>query len=161
MRSTRALPPLRLPVMRARARRQRLAWLIAHLRAPRIDRDLATGVAPWQSRSHAARSLQLTTARSRRALARSLERVLKDAEQPSPAFLSAAIVPCREQVYPARTLIGELAVRLRSRRPVAARGVAELRALLSDGAGPCYVSSDPQALTRALEAVSRWMDTRE
>jgi len=34
-------------------------------------------------------------------------------------------------------------------------GVAMLRAILSDGGGPCYVRSHPAALTVRLQAVSR------
>lgn len=161
MRSTHAQRPLALSTPSATARPRRLAWLGAHLRAARIDRDLASGVAPWRSPVYAARSRQLTGARSRRSLARSLERVLEHAAHPSPAFLTAAIAPCREQVYPARRLIGELARHLRSGRPVNARGVAQLRALVSDGAGPCYLPSDPEALTNALETVSEWLDAQD
>ncbi len=161
MRTTHAIPSLPLPAASSRGRLRVRARLFAHLRASRTDRDLASGVAPWCSRVHATRSLQLTSMRSRRSLARSLERLLKQAEHPSASFQSAAISPCREQVYPARAVIGELASRLRSGRPVAARGVARLRALLCDGAGPCYVPSEPDALTNALETVSEWLSVED
>jgi hypothetical protein len=48
--------------------------------------------------------------------------------------------------------------RLRSSEPVNARGIAQLRQLLSDSNGPCYRRTQPQALTLALEEVSRWLD---
>jgi hypothetical protein len=55
-----------------------------------------------------------------------------------------------------------VALRLRDRAPVDARGVAGLRLLLADGAGaePCYVDIHPAALKDALLTISRWLDTQ-
>ena len=75
--------------------------------------------------------------------------------------MSAAVPPCREQVREAMPLILMIASRLRSAEPVDARGVARLRALLSDGSGPCYAPSRPGALTIALQSVSKSLDVQD
>ena len=131
------------------------------MRSWRIDRDLASGVAPWHSRTHAARSLQLTSLRSRRSLARSLERLVKHAEQPCTRVGSAVVPPCREQVREALPLLLEIASRLRATAPVGAGGIARLSVLLCDGNGPCYSRSHPGALMIALEAVSQSLDVQD
>jgi hypothetical protein len=134
--------------------------MLAHLRAPWIDRELAQGVAPWRSPAHAARSLQLTTSRRRRALAAGLECLVEHAERPAGHFRrSAVIAPCREQVREASPLIFAITARLRDGAPLDARGVARLRAVITDGAGPCYKRSHRDALNDALELASQWLDT--
>ena len=134
--------------------RPRMAVLWAHLRAARLDRQLSTGTATWRSPTQAARSLQLTSVRKRRGLARALERLIEHAERPLTPFRGAVVQPCREQVHGAMPVILEIATCLRSPQPVNARGVALLRGLLSDGAGPCYTRSRPDALTIALQDVA-------
>ena len=131
----------------------RATFLLAHVRAPWLDRELAAGTASWRSRAHAARALQLTNDRGRRALARSLERLVEDAERRLPAR-SSVVPPCREQVREARPLILAIAARLRANTPVDASGVVLLRALLSDGTGPCYAPSHPETLLVALRNIS-------
>jgi len=159
MRSAHAPHPMALAGTR---RPPRQAWVAARLRARLgaswIDRRLAAGAASWRSPVYAARAVQLTDSRSRIALACSLERLLERAEDPPALFKSAAIPPCRVQVREAMPVILELASRLRSGAPVDARGVAQLSELLSDGGGPFYRRIHPQALTRALERVSRALD---
>jgi hypothetical protein len=132
---------------------------LAHLRAPWIDLQLAHGVAPWRSPTHAARALQLTTSRRRRGLAGGLERLVEDAEQPRGHFrYSGVIRPCREQVREALPVIFAIAARLRDGAPVDARGVARLRLVITDGAGPCYKPLHRNALKDALQAVSHRLD---
>lgn len=137
-----------------------VVWLLAHVRARRLDRQLAAGSVPWRSPVHAARALQLTSERYRRGLARSLERLVEHAERPGGQFRGSVVQPCREQVTEALPLMLTIAARLRSGAPVDARGIARLCALLSDGAGPCYARSDPGALSGALETVSEWLDVQ-
>ena len=142
-------------------RRHRRRWedrLVARVLARRLDRELAGGIAPWSSGAHAARAVQLTSDRSRRALARSLERLIEDVEKPRSRFMSAAIAPCAAQVRQAMPLILALASRLCSAQPVNARGIAQLSRLLADGGGRCYVRLHPEALTLALQQVSQWLD---
>ena len=142
---------------RGREPRHPVARLTARVRSPWLDPQLAAGVPPWRSPSHAARALQLTGDRDRGALARSLERLLAGADRIPTPFRGAAIRPCRGQVLGALAEIMAISALLRSAQPVDARGVAMLRAVLSDGGGPCYVRSDPAALSEALQEVSRWL----
>jgi hypothetical protein len=146
-------PDLRVEV-KTRRRLQRARSLMARLRAPRLDRQLATGSEPWQSPVHAARALQLTSNRSRRTLARTLEKLVERAEEPPALYLSAVVPPCRQQVREARPLMLTLAARLRSDAPLDPRGVAELKSLISDGAGPVYVPGRPDALKTRLESIA-------
>ncbi len=149
-----------LPRRRLRRRYCPAAWLLAHLRALWIDRQLAEGVDPWRSPSHAARALQLTSSRRRRALASGLERLVEDAGQPHGHYRHSAVIqPCREQVREALPLIFEIAARLRDGEPVGVRGVAGVWLVITDGAGPCYRRIHREALNDALEAVSCWLDT--
>ena len=133
------------------------ARLSAHLHASALDRELAAGIAPWRSPRHAARALQLTRERNRRGLARTLERLVEQAEVPTTPLRGAVIPPCREQVMEARPLLLAIAGRLRSAGPIDARGIARLRRLLSDGNGPCYVKIRANVLTNALQEISQWL----
>jgi hypothetical protein len=155
------LTPTPWPTVGSAGRHARAARLLAHLRALWLDRQLTAGVASWHSPTHAARALQLTSARNRTALARSLERLVEQAEEPPTPARSAVIEPCRPQVREARPIILTMAFRLRSRSPVAARGMARLKLLLSDGVGPCYAPSRPDALAIELQTVSQWLDVRD
>jgi hypothetical protein len=142
-------------------RRPRPASLLARLRAHRIDRELAQGTEPWRSPVYAARSLQLTSPRNRRALAKSLDRLVRDADASRAGFANAAITPCREQVLRAIELIRSMAARLRSPEPLNVQGVARLNLLLSDGEGPCYRWLGRDSLLIALRDVSQWLPVRD
>jgi hypothetical protein len=84
-----------------------------------------------------------------------------DADRPASDFRAAAVIrPCRAQVREALPQIFAVALRLRDRAPVDAQGVAGLRLLLADGAGPCYVDIHPDALKDALLTISQWLDTQ-
>jgi hypothetical protein len=133
-------------------------WLAARARAWTLDRELAAGVPSWQSALHAARSRQLTADRSRRALARGLDALVERADWPSPR-VTAAVPPCSEQVREARPLLFRAAARLRGAAPVDARGVAQLRLLLCDGTGPCFVNATPRALATAVAAALESTET--
>ncbi len=137
------------------------AALSARLRAPWLDRQLATGAAPWRTPALAARALQLTSERNRRAVARSLERIVESSERSSAGRITAAVPVCRCEVREARPLILTIASRLRAGAPVHARGIAQLTALLSDGAGPFYVASNPNSLRSALEDAYHSLDTHD
>jgi hypothetical protein len=142
-----------LPRPRLSSRYHPTAWLLAHMRALWIDRELAQGVAPWRSPAHAARALQLTTSLRRRALAAGLERLVEHSEQPPSRFRhSGPIPPCREQVREAAPVIFAITSRLRDGAPLDARGVALLKDVITDGAGPCYEHSRRDALNDALES---------
>jgi hypothetical protein len=156
MRTADVVIPRRLP---RSTRRHKPHWrtrIVARARATRIDGELARGTPSWSTVSHATRALQLTGDRSRGVLARSLEILVEQSERPARPF-SAAIPVCREQVRAALAEIMAISALLRSGQPVDARGIAMLRAVLTDGGGPCYVRSHPAALTMRLQEVSRWL----
>jgi len=145
-----------------RERHPRRHGPLIRLEATRLDRELASGTAAWQSRLHAARSLQLTSRRARTAIASALERLAADAARPDRARgLSAAVTPCTDQVREAIPMILEISARLRAGTPVDGRGTAALRLLLSDGSGPCYVRIHRLALRDALAHASRSLEARE
>lgn len=145
-----------------RSPRPRTIWLLARLRAPWLDRQLASGVMPWHSKVHAARALQLTSDRSRRALARWLEYLVERADGPPVQWQSAAVPPYRPQVSEVLPVVLAMISRLRARAPVDARGIARLQLLLSDGAGPCYtLSGRPDALAVELQTIDRWLDAAD
>jgi hypothetical protein len=138
-------------------RSQWTARLRARLHAPALDRELASGTAPWRSPLHAARALALTSDRSRLGLARSLERLVEQAQCARSQSRGAVIYPCREQVMDALPAVLNIAGRLRCADPIDARGMARLKLLLSDGSGPCYVEIRRNALTNALQEISPWL----
>ena len=157
MRTADVLTLRRLP-QATQQRRPRLDdHIVARLRAPWIDHELAEGTASWSTVAHAARAVQLTGERSRRSLARSLELLVERSERPEPPRMSPAVPPCREQVRHALPQITRISSRLRSAEPIDARGAARLRELLVDGGGPCYVRRHPAALAEALQEVTRWL----
>ncbi|HET7048531.1 MAG TPA: hypothetical protein VFI54_09720 [Solirubrobacteraceae bacterium] len=95
-------------------------------------------------------------------MAGGLERVLRGARDNAPAFC-AAVPPDRREVLAAGTVIDALERRLRGPEPVAARGMAMLRWVLTDAASPLYLPDEPGALgsrlraaAAALEPTRRW-----
>ncbi|MCL2419468.1 MAG: hypothetical protein FWD04_09260 [Conexibacteraceae bacterium] len=131
------------------------APLLARLRASALDRELADGIEPWRTPVHTARALQLASARNRDTLARSLERMVEQAEEPSTPWIGAVVYPSRARVREARPLMWKLASTLHSNAPVAPRGIAALESLLTDGAGPAYSDGDAEALKHELARIER------
>jgi hypothetical protein len=162
MRHANAVTPTS-PILVSRHRHSKhpLAPLLARLRAPWLDRQFAAGIESWRSPVHAARARHLTGHHSRRMLARSLERLVEQAEEPPKRYLTAVIQPSRAGVREARPLMLTLASRLRGNDPVAPRGITTLNDLLSDGTGPVYTHGDPETLRRRLQAIEGWLDVRD
>jgi hypothetical protein len=127
--------------------------LIARMLAPWLDEELARGLGASLSEAHTARAAQLTSEGGRRKLARRLDALVERAENPRSASLISPVSPCREQVRDAMPLILEIRSRLLSEDPMAPRGIACLKKLLSDRCGPCYVLSAAATLTLALQEV--------
>jgi hypothetical protein len=136
----------------------RVASLRARLNGNALDRDLASGIAPWRSRAHAARALQLTSARRREAYADGLERMLAATERPPRSSrMGGALLADPAAVILSAPLMWEIVGELRGADPVSAEGMARLRALLCDGAGPLYTAGQHQELHQALEHIARWL----
>jgi hypothetical protein len=141
---------LRLRRVRVRDR------LWARLRAAELDRGLAGGASPESNVSlslHAARVYRPSQCRT---LARSLRRLADTTADTSRLHR----VPLnRNAIGGAQEELDAVVDRLTAARPADARGVARIRLLLSDGAGPLYGGARPERLRRelrsALEAMER------
>jgi hypothetical protein len=111
--------------------------LWACLRAFRLDSDLAGGASPEASVPLALRAQMLVRMRHRRDLAAAVNRVLALAMQPS-APSRPRVPVCRDRVRECSEEFGDLIRRLRAPGPVPAQGMAMVRVLLTDAAGPLY-----------------------
>jgi hypothetical protein len=109
----------------------------ARWRPRRLDRALADGAPPEASPALALRARRLTELGSRRSLAGSLRKIVR--EVPDGSIPShGRIRPDRSRVEAARAELTALADGLTDPRPVAAHGVAQAFLLVTDGTGPLY-----------------------
>jgi hypothetical protein len=122
----------------------------ARLQRARLDRELAEGCSPERSPLHALRARQLVDPRVRAQLAMSLRHVVQDAAEPcavlTPVRLRHSVVLLslrQEEVGTWREPLLGLAHRLDGPAAVNPCGIARLRSLLTDGAGPLY-NPDPR-----------------
>ncbi len=111
--------------------------VMVRARAFTLDTELARGASPEASTRLALRAQRLVGMRSRRELARGLQRVVADAARADASRWPPAAV-CRDRVRAAAAEFQALAGRLLSPAPLPAGGVAQVRVLLSDGGGPLY-----------------------
>jgi hypothetical protein len=111
--------------------------LAARLLAGRFDRMLAVGVPAPAGSALALHAARLTSADEREAIAHTLRRTVNDARNRE-APLSSRVPLNNPNIAAAEDRIDEVTLRLHSPQPVSARGVARLRVLLCDGAGPMY-----------------------
>lgn len=109
----------------------------ARLRAGHYDRLIAVGVPAQPASALAAHYARLTSAAERETVARSLRRVVRDARAVGP-LMSSRIPLHVPNITAAQDAIDAIVLRLQSPRPVGPRGMARLRVLLADGAGPLY-----------------------
>lgn len=109
----------------------------ARLRATTFDRLAAVGGGAPAGGAYAAHYARLTSTAEREAVARSLRRIVRDARGRGP-LMSSRVPLHTSNIAAAADVIDEIALRLRSPRPVGARGMARLRLLLADGTGPLY-----------------------
>ena len=112
-------------------------YLTARLRAARFDRALAVGVPAPAGSALAVHAARLSSVAERQAVARALRRAVRDAKD-TRATRSARVPMHRANIAAAQALIDEVTRRLHAPDPVNPRGMARLRQLLSDGAGPFY-----------------------
>ena len=98
---------------------------------------LAVGVPAPADSALAVHAARLTSAAEREAIARALRRAVHEARDRH-APVSSRVPLNVPNICAAVDRIDEVTLRLHSPRPVTARGVARLRLLLSDGAGPMY-----------------------
>ena len=141
------MPPSRTPdgpslMLRARV------WI----RKLELDAALAGGAEPAQSEELELRAKQLADRKTRNRLAGAITRLIPIADgyrapltTPNPPFRP-------KQIQANRSLLVEVAERLRGPRSVALRGLALTSLLINDGRGPLTTESDPATLERALRA---------
>ena len=113
------------------------ACVTARLWAARFDRALAVGVPAPAGSALAVHAARLTAVAERHAVARALRRAVRDAKD-TRATQSGRVPMHRANIASAEALIDEVTRRLHAHHPVSPRGMARLRQLLSDGAGPLY-----------------------
>jgi len=130
------------PVTRARA----------HLSHAALDRALADGTDPSASPLLAARAAQLAAPRERRRIAQGLERAAASADGPRGRV---KVLPARRAIRANRAELMALADELRGGAPAYVRGLASVRLVLGDGAGPAYTDPDGAALGQQLQLARR------
>jgi hypothetical protein len=130
--------------------------LRARLDARRIDEVLARGVSPDSSVTFSLRAHTLIGIRARRSCSRALRALVNEAR--APAWHPVAVPLCRRKIVAAEDQIEHLAERLTDRQPVAARGVAQIHVLLTDGRSPLYYDPDADDLRPALQAAAAALD---
>jgi hypothetical protein len=136
--------------------------VLARCAAARLDRELAAGTSPETSASLAARAMQLTSAKARRDLATSVQRILAVAGQPPAAMPvpAAAVRPARIPLSRSRISqsagpLAHLAGCLAAPGPVSVQGVAMISRLLADGTGPLYREASGDDLGDIIENATR------
>jgi hypothetical protein len=129
-------------------RRDRLR---ARLSIWKLDLALARGASPDSSPALSLRANQLIGRNLRRRLAQELRELPTQAARPH-CRLDAGVPICRQGVLRAVGLLEELAARLEGREPVDARGVAQVRALLTNADSPLFDPTGVEAFVRALRA---------
>jgi hypothetical protein len=124
-----------------------------------LDRDLAAGAPPGQSREHEARARQLLSKRCRRELVAELDAALAKAEH-APAWHSASLPVQTAAISAARTELSSLRRALLECDALTLRGAALAACLLSAPQSPLYhacpgptVAQLATAATAALQPI--------
>jgi hypothetical protein len=135
-------------VIPAAARARTRLWTRLH--RSRLDHALAAGASPDSSAPLSLRASELIGTHARTELARRLRRLVDDARSPL-GPLSPGVPMCRRKVFASRAFLYALADRLESSEPVAARGVAQLRLLVTGAVGPIHDRPIADDLEPALQ----------
>ena len=122
--------------------------LVARLRTYHLDRRLAAGVPPERSAALSLRAARLIDPGVGATLARRLHTIVAEAD--GRLLPRARVAVRRRAVFEAATDLDALARRLAGPEPRAARGVAQARLLLVEGAGPLYSHRSGEDLTAAV-----------
>lgn len=131
--------------------------LAVHVSANRLDRALAAGASPDSTVPLALRAQSLVRPEERAMLARGIERILAQTPHlsarggptsPSPSFY--------RRVQSVADDLRDVVRCLRAGGPVSAQGVARVRVLLTDGAGPLHYGGGD--LRRAVQAAVLALD---
>ncbi len=114
------------------------ARLAARIFADRYDRAIENRVPVTPGSALAAHAARIVASREREELGRALRSALRRANEPRGGGLSYRIPLHAARIAAAENTIDEVTLRLHAPLPVRARGMARLRLLLSDGAGPLF-----------------------
>jgi hypothetical protein len=136
-----------------------LRSVVARVAASRLDARLAAGEDPLSDVVLACRSRRLVSGRSRRRLARGLERAWS--VPPGQAVLSAAVAVDERAVEVARPALQQLASALRSRADVEPCGVAIARILLTEPCSALYRPAYREELYELARAALFALESRE
>jgi hypothetical protein len=130
-----------------------LARLLAFLRSPILDAELAAGVRPSASLAHRLRADHLRRKRVRRHIADALIRAVEDAARPVPHLTPQAPIR-REAVRGCQREIRELSRTVVAAENPRAQGVAIAFQLAFDGGGPLFVDPHtPDGVERLANTV--------
>jgi hypothetical protein len=135
--------------------RERIA---SHLLGDRLDQALASGIPPEADPLLALRAAQIARPRCRNEMVSMVRRLLEAADEPDDALFpprSMAILP---RVRQARGEFESLLEHLEAPVPLPARGLASVKLLLRDGAGPLYRCESRQNLGRMVRAITDMLD---
>jgi len=127
-----------------------------------IDRELSDGGEPEGEPELQLRSRQLTCGAERHRLAGCLRKLIEEVEavhKPQP--LSPVLPVQREAVLIWRDSIIAIAGRLDRPMPVAAAGMARLRLLLTDGAGPLFNPTSDYLMADVLPRIEEDLDPNQ
>ena len=113
------------------------ARMTARLRAQHLDRQLAVGVPAVAGSALAVHQARLTSVAEREAIARTLRQAVTEVRA-GRGPMSSRVGLHSTNIEAAEDVIDAITLRLHSPRPVGARGMARLRAIMSDGCGPMY-----------------------
>jgi hypothetical protein len=124
-----------------------------------LDAALAGGDDPTRTPELALRAEQLTDATRRERLARAILRVIAMADRRQRYAVITPLAPLKPwQIDANRSLLLELAARLRGNGPHALQGVAMTALMLEDGTGPLLFSNRSATLERAVRACLSALD---
>lgn len=128
------------------------------LRRTELTRALADGAEPDARPELALRAAQLTSDRSRRALARTLGRTIAETYKPA-MTRSRAVIIRRDAVLDAEDAINTMIERLGSSKPVQAQGMALAERILTNADhSPLYNPGEPGSLGRAIKGATEALD---
>jgi len=129
---------------------------LARMFAARCDQRLADGERPERDLRLALRAQRLVRADTRRWLARSLQRLLAEANAPRRLGGAPALTPeCRRRLVESSAAVHQVIHDLERSAPLAGQGVAALCVLLRDGRGPLYGRASAPELQDRLDEVQR------
>jgi hypothetical protein len=130
--------------------------LLARLRAPSLDRQLAAGRPAGTSRVLAIRAQEIASPAGRRELAQWWEHVLDQGRRP-PIPRTPRAPLCRDRIAAAERDVREMLTVLACPLPITARGAAMASSLLSDGTGPLHYRHSLLDLGAAVREATRQM----